>query len=162
MIEYDIPESIADLFSEVPATYAIEDESQPGNNISSMNLFLQAMGIPRHMIVEDSGTQVIIQDKGRGYAMIDAYGGGDLCSHRFDVQRHYPGDISTELVEEAALRVEVHSQCGALACVDVIWGKGQFTALTSLQQRIGVFRAKSWLEAGVNPVDIERFILNLN
>jgi hypothetical protein len=85
MIEYDIPESVEELFSNVPASYAIIDCDQPGDNIFAMRLFLGTVGVPDEMVELDDGTQVVLFN-GTKRIVIDSGGLGDFDRHGYDVK----------------------------------------------------------------------------
>jgi len=82
--EYNIPESVEELFENVPARYHIFDRDQPGDNIFSMNLFLDCVGVPVEMVEEDDGTQVTLNN-GTKRIVIDSGGLGDFHLHGYEV-----------------------------------------------------------------------------
>lgn len=81
---YNIPESVEELFSNGNHSYSITDPEQSGDNIFSMNLFLDYVGVPSEMIELDDGTQVTLFDGDRRI-VIDAGGLGDFHLHGYDV-----------------------------------------------------------------------------
>ena len=91
MAVYQVPSSIEELFTEQEAYYQIIDysDSMCMDNNQSMQFFLNHLGFENEHIVEDNGTQVIIQDKDFHYKLqINARGLGDCYSHGFDVSLH--------------------------------------------------------------------------
>ena len=84
MSEYDIPENVDQLFANGERSYSICDYAESGDNTFSMNLFLDAVGVPSEMIEEDLGTQVVLFD-GKARIVIDSGGLGDFHLHGYDV-----------------------------------------------------------------------------
>lgn len=84
MSNYDIPESVEELFAAGEATYRISDPEKPGDNIFGLNLFLECLEIPNEMIEEWEGTRLVIFD-GEARLQIDSGGFGDFHLHQFDV-----------------------------------------------------------------------------
>ena len=85
---YEVPATVKELFEEKEAEYKIVDylpEMEMDNN-QSMAFFLDYIGAVSDNIIEDSGTQVIIQHEDFDYKLqIDSGGLGDFFSHRFEV-----------------------------------------------------------------------------
>lgn len=81
---YNIPGSVAELFSNGEASYSITDPEQSGDNIFAMNLFLECVGVPPEMVECDDGTQVTLFDGCRRIA-IDSEGLGDFHLHGYGV-----------------------------------------------------------------------------
>ena len=81
-----IPDDVDELFANGPEHYHIFEEGGYGmDNIQSMHVFLEAVGVTGDMIEEDEGTQVILNHKGQRLC-IDSYGLGDFYRHGFDVE----------------------------------------------------------------------------
>lgn len=84
MSEYNIPESVEELFANGEQSYSISDIDQPGSNVFGMLLFLGCVGVPTDMIEDNQGTQVTLFD-GTKRIVIDSGGLGDFHLHGFDV-----------------------------------------------------------------------------
>jgi hypothetical protein len=84
MSEYNIPGDAEELFTNGEEQYSIIDPEQSGDNIFAMRLFLEYVGVPDDMVVEDNETQVIVCN-GPTRLCIDAYGLGDFYLHGYDV-----------------------------------------------------------------------------
>jgi len=84
MSEYNIPDNVQELFANGECSYSIIDPDQPGDNIFSLRLFLECVGVPSEMIEEDLGTQVTLCD-GTKRIVIDSGGLGDFHRHGYDV-----------------------------------------------------------------------------
>jgi hypothetical protein len=84
MSDWNIPASVSELFSNGECSYHIKDREQEGDNIFSMNLFLDCVGVPEDMIECHDGTQVTLFD-GETRIVIDSGGLGDFYSHGYDV-----------------------------------------------------------------------------
>lgn len=85
---YEVPEMIKQMFADAPISYRIIDYSDgmEMDNIQSMNYFLNYIDFPCEDIVEDYGTQVVLQHEDFDYKIvIDSGGLGDFFSHGFDV-----------------------------------------------------------------------------
>lgn len=85
---YEIPGRIEDLFLEAPNSYRIIDYSpnMEMDNIQSMHYFIDCVGINDNFILEDYGTQLILQHPVFDYkVVIDSGGLGDFCSHGYEV-----------------------------------------------------------------------------
>lgn len=87
MKDWNIPESISQLFDNVPEQYWIKDSEYSGDNIFAMGLFVESVGIPSDMIEEDYGTQIVLFN-GERRIVIDSGGLGDFHLHGFDVTMH--------------------------------------------------------------------------
>lgn len=88
---YEIPDSVDHLFREAHendgASYRIIDYSDgmEMDNIQSMQLFIECVGIDEAFIVEDEGTQIVLEHPDYGASLvIDSGGLGDFFSHGFD------------------------------------------------------------------------------
>ena len=84
MSDYNIPLSSDDLFNNGDNHYHIHDHDHIGDNVFSMNLFLETVGVPEEHIELYDGTQVFLNN-GHIKLQIDAYGGGDLHLHEYDI-----------------------------------------------------------------------------
>lgn len=91
---YEVPDNLTELFQDVAngdgfASYRIIDygEGKDMPNSHSMSAFVELVGIQEEAILEDEGTQLILQhpdfDKN---IVIDAGGLGDFFSHGFECQ----------------------------------------------------------------------------
>lgn len=85
MSEWAIPGDADELFANGgDHSYEIRDRDYPCDNVESMRLFLDAVGITADMVEIDGGTQVVITD-GTKRLRIDSGGLGDFHLHGFDV-----------------------------------------------------------------------------
>jgi hypothetical protein len=84
MTEYNIPDSVRQLFENGACSYSIRDHGQAGDNIFAMNLFLDCVGVPENMIECHDGTQVTLFD-GQTRLVIDSGGLGDFHLHGYEV-----------------------------------------------------------------------------
>lgn len=84
MTDYDIPESVAELFANGERSYHIIDVDQAGDNVFAMRLFLECVGVPAEMVECDDGTQITLFD-GTTRIVIDCRGLGDFHLHGYDV-----------------------------------------------------------------------------
>ena len=92
MSEWNIPENLDVLFSDVPASYQIIDSDFPGDNIEAMRLFIDNVPGLEEFIVVDDGTQ--IQAERNGVTIfIDCGGLGDFHMHGYDVS--FPEQVFT-------------------------------------------------------------------
>lgn len=85
---YEIPSDLKELFSNGEASYKIVDysENMEMDNFQSMVFFIESVGIKQENIVDDYGTQIIIQHPEYEIKLcIDSGGLGDFYSHGFDV-----------------------------------------------------------------------------
>jgi len=82
----EIPKSIKELFENGEQSYKMVDYSKEMemDNNQSMNWFIENVPIPYENIVDDSGTQIIVELNGKELC-IDAGGLGDCFSHEFVV-----------------------------------------------------------------------------
>lgn len=92
-MKYNTPENVMDLFVQFEqgvTFYSILDEmhEREMDNNQSMQLFLECIMADDHHIVEDSGTQVILQHDGYDHKLcVDSGGLGDFFSHGFEVSK---------------------------------------------------------------------------
>lgn len=88
MVKYEIPGSTKEIFENKEASYSIIDYT-PGmdmDNIQSMKLFLDLVGVTEEELFFDSDTQVILQHPDYDFKLtIDSGGLGDFFSHGYDV-----------------------------------------------------------------------------
>ena len=84
MSDWNIPESLDDLFTNVPESYSIIDRDEVGDNIFAMNLFVESIPGLEQCIVEEYGTQIIAEKDGKTIC-IDSGGLGDFHMHGYDV-----------------------------------------------------------------------------
>lgn len=87
-MKYEIPESIEELFENRERSYSIIDheESNPMDNIQSMNFFLESVGVTEENIELNDGTLVFLKHKDYPYQIqVNSYGLGDFFSHGYDV-----------------------------------------------------------------------------
>ncbi len=86
-MNYDIPESVDELFANGERSYSIIDYTiPPMDNIQSMEFFLNAIGANNEDIAEVYDTQVYLKHKNYPHQMcINSGGLGDFYSHGFDV-----------------------------------------------------------------------------
>lgn len=85
---YEVPEMVKQMFSDAPTSYRIIDysDNMEMDNIQSMQYFLNYIEFPSEDILEDYGTQVILQHPDFDFKIcIDSGGLGDFFSHGFDV-----------------------------------------------------------------------------
>ena len=82
----EIPKSIKELFENGEQSYKMVDYSKEMemDNNQSMNWFIENVPIPYENIVDDSGTQIIVELNGKELC-IDVGGLGDCFSHEFVV-----------------------------------------------------------------------------
>ena len=91
MGEYDVPETIKQMFDDVLKSvdgveYSIVDYSDEMDldNVESMTYFLDMLGVDSEDVLEDNGTLVYLKDVGYAEVIaIESYGLGDTYSHGF-------------------------------------------------------------------------------
>lgn len=85
-MKYDIPETIEALFNNGNCFYSIVDyDINPMDNIASMKLFLDEIGIKEENIAEYDGTQVYLKHDAFPFQIrVDSGGLGDFYSHSFN------------------------------------------------------------------------------
>ena len=91
MGEYDVPETIKQMFDDVLKSengveYSIVDYSDEMDldNVESMAYFLDMLGVDSEDVLEDNGTLVYLKDVGYAEVIaIESYGLGDTYSHGF-------------------------------------------------------------------------------
>lgn len=86
---YEVPESIKQMFFDAPISYRICDDTISAmDNIQSMNFFLEYIECEPNLIVEDYGTQVILEHPDYDFKIvIDSGVLGDFYSHGFVVTK---------------------------------------------------------------------------
>ena len=94
MSNYEIPESVEQLFENGETSYRIINYETEMDNIQSMQHFLECIGATDEQIETDDGTQVVLK-LGDKRMVIDAGGLGDFFSHGFDVSEYVESKART-------------------------------------------------------------------
>ncbi|MBK2124426.1 hypothetical protein [Fangia hongkongensis] len=84
---YDIPENVDQFFENGITSYSIIDADEVGDNLFSMDLFLDAVGFKEENIKLHDGTMVIVTNGVQTFR-INAGGLGDFYSHGYDVTEY--------------------------------------------------------------------------
>ncbi len=130
MTYYDMPDTIDELFANVPAVHTITDTQDEYDNVQSMLLFLDAMDVPEELIELNNGTHVILNRDGRRIE-IHAGGLGDCRNHRFDVDHVMCAEA------ERCQREWEWTSVQHIRGVDVVIYAGEFTSDRSVGMNWG-------------------------
>ena len=86
-IDYEIPNSVKEMFEQGENSYHIIDYSiQEMDNVQSMQYFLECISATDDNIEKDDGTQVVVIHPDFGHKLlIDSGGLGDFYSHSYEV-----------------------------------------------------------------------------
>jgi hypothetical protein len=83
---YEIPDSTSELFDNGESGYRIINYNIEMDNIEAMAHFCEAVSINENNIIEDNGTQIILEHPDHPFRLcIDCRGGGDFFSHIYEV-----------------------------------------------------------------------------
>ncbi len=91
MSDYNIPfdiETIYEDFYNDITDYHIYDYDKSGDNIFAMELFIECVRIHEDEIIENHGTQIVIQYEEKDKLIIDSMGHGDFHLHGYSVSKY--------------------------------------------------------------------------